>query len=85
MLGFAPWARLDEDAGEANTVVVNYPEDPADEEDFENYWQAEQVVYDRGKPYQVCFPPVTAVVHRTNDGVETTETLPGYCVTVTPE
>ncbi len=76
---------LDEDTNEADAIVINYPQDPTDQEDFENYRSAEQVVYDQGNPYTVCFPPRTVVVRRTTDGVETTETLSGYCVVVTPK
>ena len=76
---------LNDATEDADTVVINYPTNPADPEDSENYWQAEDEVYNRGEPYLVCFPAETVVVHIDRDGKETTRDYPEECILVTPK
>ncbi|MXZ40993.1 MAG: hypothetical protein F4Z18_04235 [Caldilineaceae bacterium SB0666_bin_21] len=76
---------LNEAADEAEAVVINYPTNPADPEDAENYWQAEEEVSSQGKPYMVCFPAETVVVHVDKDGNETTRDYPEECIMITPK
>ncbi len=76
---------LNEATEEAEVVVIDYPTNPSDPEDAENYWQAEEEVASKGKPYMVCFPAETVVVHVDKDGNETTRDYPEECIMVTPK
>ena len=76
---------VDEAINEAETVVIDYPTDPADPEQADTHWQTEQRVADAGKPYVVCFPAETVVVHVDAEGVETTRSYPEECILVTPK
>ena len=76
---------VDEAIDTAETVVIDYPTDPADPEQADTHWQTEQRVADAGKPYVVCFPAETVVVHVDAEGVETTRSYPEECILVTPK
>ena len=76
---------VDEAIDTAETVVIDYPTDPADPEQADTHWQTEQRVADAGKPYVVCFPAETVVVHVDANGVETTRSYPEECILVTPK
>ena len=83
--GAADDPSVDEAIDDAETVVIDYPTDPADPEQADTHWQTEQRVADAGKPYVICFPAETVVVHVDANGVETTRSYPEECILVTPK